>query len=82
MILFTAHLILLLEQQSAPDASNQEASCGGEDQDLDNPLEQEVPDHPEGLIEPRPLTELVGLEVLVSVAAEAAISVRPHPSDV
>ena len=77
-----SHLIFLLEQKRAPDAAHEEAGCSGEDQDLNNPLEQEVPDNPEGLVEPRPLAELVGLEVLVREAAEASIPVRPHPPDV
>ena len=77
-----SHLIFLLEQHRAPDAAHEEAGCSGKDQDLDNPLEQEVSDNPEGLVEPRPLAEFVGLEVLVREAAEAAIPVGPHPPDV
>ena len=76
------HLIFLLEQQSAPDAAHQEAGCSGDYEDLDNPLEQQVPDHPECLVEPRALAELVRLEVLVSEAAEAAIPVGPDPPNI
>ena len=77
-----SHLIFLLEQHRAPDAAHEEAGCSGKDQNLDNSLEQEVPDNPEGLVEPRPLAEFVGLEILVREAAEAAIPVGPHPPDV
>ena len=73
--IYYLRLVLLLELRGAPQPPGEEGGRGGEDEDLHAALQQERANEAESLVEPRAFAELVRLEVLVSVAADAAVAV-------
>ena len=73
--IYDLRLVLLLELRGAPQPPGEEGSRGGEDEDLHAALQQQRANEAECSVEPRALAELVRLEVLVRVAAEAAVTV-------
>ena len=75
ILMINLRLVLLLELRGSPQPPGEEGGRGGEDEDLHAALQQQRAYEAECLVEPRALAELVRLEVLVRVAAEAAVTV-------